>query len=148
MNEEWLVCYLFLALDCSLPILEALVHAPLLIQQQDPKNIDLVVDYFITKVKGKYGSLRTETRHILTNQFYQQTTFNIGDYFLKRFVTVAVLWKYGTREVCFYRHVKDGRFTNNQEIVLTFLLWKKQMDDQLAICPQVVNQAGTLTEII
>lgn len=142
MNVEWLVSYLFLALDCSLPIVEALAHAPLMLQRSNQKSIDVIFDYFITKAETKYGKLTPygtspRTRQIFSNYGRQGRTVHVQNLFIERYVEVSLLWHQPTSQFDFCRRVKDGQFSSKNEIILRFLFWKKQLDDQLAICPQV-----------
>jgi len=137
MNVEWLVCYLFLALDCSRPLIDALAHAPLLIQRSNQKSIDLVVDHFITKIVARYGTLLSNSKYTFRHQHKQTVLVLLENLSIDRSVHVEIIWNKTTREVCFRRRVRDGRFTSDETFMLKCILWKNQIDTQVLICPQI-----------
>jgi hypothetical protein len=152
MNEEWLVYYLFLALDCSLPIVDALSHASLLIGRYNQNIAEVVVHRFLANVEAKYGTLtvwsaqdlRAPAKYAYSDHYQWSIQVTNSSRFIDREIELTVLWSKSSRQIHLYRSVKDGRFSNKQEIVLSFLLWKKQLDDQLAICPQIPQRLSEL----
>jgi len=154
MKEEWLVCYLFLALDCSLPLIDTLAHVPLSIGRNNQNIAEVIVNLFLAKVEAKYGTLKVwsaqdlgaPAKYAYTDHYQWSIQIINWSRFIDREIELTVLWSKLTKQIHLYRSVKDGRFSNKQEIVLSFLLWKKQLDDQLAICPQIPQRLSALTK--